>query len=180
LEWNRLRSVKIGRVEAVYGSGFCLRLYRRPELGEDPMSYISTLSRILSLNPGSKTIIFSLRLIDISKYIVDGRFIDIPADIPLPIDYHLKTLAVRAGLISKPVKGEAARAWAAVLKVLRESHGVRLSPFILDSIIWFIGHHSYMAGYEVDTSIDRIYNALNREVEYDMLRSLVSVLLGHR
>ncbi len=139
---NRLlRAQKIGRLRRLSSSGF-FKIRNPLSQYRDLGLLWRDLQRALNARPGSKTIVFAVKMA-YYVYLTAGLDPTVPKDLPIPVDLRIASISLTSGLvrvegddpinalISNPTVPQ--RGWAEV----SESSGIP-TP-ILDTILWVLG-----------------------------------------
>lgn len=104
------------------------------------------LSLSLESDPSSKTLVFSVKALDMASLVTRGRHLEVPDFMPIPVDAHVRDVALSSGIVRSADRGAIIRAWQLVMEAVRENMGDErgVSVFSLDSLVWQIG--SEMSG----------------------------------
>ena len=155
---RRSLQVKAARIRRIFDSGFAGWFIEKYEtLRRNPVVLWRRLSETLRSRMERKTMVFAMKAFDISHLICFGDYASFPWDIPIPVDFHIKNVTISSGLLRHYESDDSFRkAWAYVLKELKEKTGHNISLLRLDSIVWQLGKIMYASKYERKASMENI------------------------
>ncbi|MGC9152303.1 MAG: N-glycosylase/DNA lyase [Vulcanisaeta sp.] len=181
----RYRDSRIKRINNVCPKIINLKLTNY--LSNNDLSALwTTLAKILNASGDEKTIVFAVKM---AYYLgrACGHDINVPMDIPIPVDYRVTVITICSGLL--PIVGISVNAKGIAKEIMvrrrKEIQGIwneigRLSgipPLNLDSVIWVLG------GLLINSSFS-INNAIRKSVDLgiDMNDKVIRLLhlLGGR
>jgi len=154
----RMLQLKVARIRRIFNSGFARWLVENYDrLREEAMLLWRRLSETLRSGMERKTIVFAMKAFDISHLVCFGDYAKFPWDIPIPVDFHVRQVTISTGLLEGYGDDSAfRRAWALVLKRVRERIGGNVSLLRIDSLVWQVGRIMYESGYDRSLSAERI------------------------
>ena len=179
----RVRKIKCSRVEKFFNSGFAQYLWGKglDYLAENPKEVWYGLAGALNNRPQQKTIVFTMKVLDLITLIVKGCYAKFPPNIPIPLDMHVARMALTSGIVEHRWAGKLTstiveelmsrnpqvfrNAWAKVSQHVSEKIGKHISLLRLDSLIWQIGRKAYEAQYIRTLAKQKIKQYLAEEVK---------------
>lgn len=179
----RVRKIKCSRVEKFFNSGFAQYLWSTDfsYLAENPIVVWYRLAKTLNNKPYQKSIVFTMKVLDLITLIVKGRYANFPHNIPIPLDLHVARMALTSGIVEYHWVGKLTstiveelmsrnpqvfrNAWAKVSQHVSEKIGKHISLLRLDSLIWQIGRKAFEAQYIKNLAKQKIKQYLAEEVK---------------
>jgi len=86
-----------------------------------------------------KTVVLAVKIYDIFTLIVDGQYLELLTDIPIPCDLQVERVAAASGIVESEEKGPVMDAWARVMESVNEKLDRPVSMLRIDSIVWQAG-----------------------------------------
>jgi len=179
----RVRKIKCSRVEKFFNSGFAQYLWSMDfsYLAENPTKVWYKLAKTLNNKPYQKSIVFTMKVLDLITLIVKDRYAHLPHNIPIPLDLHVARMALTSGIVKHYEAGKLTssiveemmtqnpqifrNAWAKVSYHVSKKIGKHISLLRLDSLIWQIGRKAYEAHYTKNLAKQKIKQYLAEEVK---------------
>ncbi|MGQ4916065.1 MAG: N-glycosylase/DNA lyase [Candidatus Asgardarchaeia archaeon] len=137
----RLREQKLNRLKKLFDSGLIANMLKNPERYiQEPQTTWITIARILNNPPYAKTVVFSMKVLDLAHYVLKNRYLNFPSNIPIPLDLHVKAVAVYSGIVTfGATNAEIKKAWIQVLYEVNKKITPKTNLLRLDSVIWQAG-----------------------------------------
>ena len=141
--------IKTARIRRLFNSGFARWLISNyDELRMKPILLWRKLADILKTDMKRKTIVFAMKAFDLSHLICFGDYANFPPEIPIPVDFHIRNVTISSGLLKNyGSDDEVRKAWAMVLKNVREKRRRNITLLRLDSLVWQAGKIMYANSY---------------------------------
>jgi N-glycosylase/DNA lyase len=134
----RLREQKQNRLirmaENEFGEWF---LENHPDI--DPIQVWEKIADALETEMDRKTVVIGVKIYDIFNLVVNGRYLELPADVPIPCDLQVERVAMASGLTNTEDKSSVMEAWARVMQSVNEELEKPVSMLRIDSIVWQAG-----------------------------------------
>jgi len=161
----RSRKQKIRRIHLFTKSGLINEILRKglEEISSDPVWLWKELARTLGSPMKAKTIVFAMKLLDITSLIVLNKYAEFPIAVPIPLDFHITAMAIASGIVSynRPIdykwrevnsiktkhKSIFLEAWRLVAEVASYEMRRELPLLRLDSLIWQVSKISKKENY---------------------------------
>lgn len=105
----------------------------------DPDVVWEQLADSLETTKSKKTVVFAMKVYDIFRLVVDGEYLALPVDVPIPCDLQVKRVASAAGLVDSEDEDEVMDAWSAVMAQVNDELDRPVSMLRIDSIVWQAG-----------------------------------------
>ena len=154
------------RIRKLFERGFIRELLDNMESClANPVSTWENLASALENPSNAKTVVFSMKVFDLANLIVSGRYLDFPQNIPIPVDFHVRNVAIASGIVDIYESDDEVReAWLRVLEELNKHINPSVNLLRIDSIVWQVGKTAY------DTKFDeeRTKQALLKKLTGDM------------
>ena len=155
----RFNRAKRGRIARFFDSGFAEYLWNTAYryYHSRPREVWMRLAEAMRNRPQSKTIVFSVKVMDLVSLIVEKRYSNLPAEVPIPVDVHVARMAVYSGIVEGVPPGMLAeacgtrgnifrRAWGRVAEGVSAVTGRRVSVLRVDSLVWQLGNRTGNVG----------------------------------
>ena len=141
----RLRKNKIKRLRRLFDSGFISRMLKNYDRYIDnPFSVWLELARALNNPLKRKTVVFSMKVFDLIHLMLKGKYLDFPEDIPIPVDFHIRNVAISSGIVDENASDdEVRRAWMNVLREVNKCISPKINLLRIDSVVWQVGKIMY-------------------------------------
>ncbi|RKD86251.1 N-glycosylase/DNA lyase [Halopiger aswanensis] len=134
----RLRDQKQDRLVRMIDNGFGeWFLTQYPEV--DPYRVWEEIAEALETTMDKKTVVLAVKAYDEFNLIVNGEYLDLPTDVPIPCDLQVKRVARAAGIVEDESTGIVMDAWADVMDQVNAILERPVSMFRVDSIVWQAG-----------------------------------------
>jgi len=173
----RLRNTKIRRIHRLFDSGFVKYLWNEAYKYFDiePMKIWRKLALCMGSDMSSKTISFTMKILDLISLIVNGYYAYFPVDLPIPVDEHIARMSVYSGILmlnprpKTPTEiGSAAlrfrnlivRGWSEVARGVSSIISKRISIFRIDSLIWQLSKAASSVGYARHRAVEAMKKRL--------------------
>lgn len=173
---KRINSIKYkdkcSRIKSIFESGLASEIVENYDeirkqpglLWEKLASDISKMGKASDIRRkmSEKTVVVAIKAFDISHFICFGDYVELPGDIPIPVDFHVKQVTISAGLLEEyGSDDEFRKAWRMVFEKVREKIRGNINLLRLDSIVWQIGKIMYKNAYDRDLSVMEITDYLS-------------------
>ncbi|MEM0035067.1 MAG: N-glycosylase/DNA lyase [Desulfurococcus sp.] len=166
------RDDKSSRIKKIFESGLASKIVENyDEIKKKPGIIWEKLASVLSKTGKEsvirskmreKTIVFAMKAFDISHFICFGNYVELPEDIYIPVDFHVKQVTISAGLLKEYGSDDEFReAWRMVHEKVRGKIRGNINLLRLDSIVWQIGKIMYKNAYDRDLSVMEITDYLS-------------------
>ncbi len=160
---KRLRRQKIAVIER-YLKNYADQLWNRDYvyIRDKPENIWFELSRATNRSLDSKTIVFSMKILDLLSLIIFGEYSRFKRIEYLPLDFHVARLTLLSGIIEPIVQMAwplnemvqvltsqdryrvlVFKAWSRVAENITEAIGKQVSPLRIDSILWQLDKQIY-------------------------------------
>lgn len=140
----RFTSIKNGRLQRLFDSGFC-GWFLTSHQDTEPLTVWEELADGLENEMHKKTVVLAMKIYDIAHLVPHGEYLEIPYDIPIPCDLQVERVSQTSGLTSAEEPKRIMDAWATVMESVSEQVGHHISLLRIDSIVWqsgqIIGNH---------------------------------------
>jgi len=107
--------------------------------GVDPIRVWEELADALETTQEKKTVVLAMKIYDIFNLIVNGQYLALPTDVPIPCDLQVKRVARASGIVEDESTESVMQAWADVISRVNENLDKPVSMLRLDSIVWQAG-----------------------------------------
>lgn len=104
----------------------------------------------------SKTVVLAMKILDIHNLIVNDTYLDFPDNIDIPVDVHVKRVALFSGITSSTNAKQVRQCWAEVADQIEAELGANISLLRIDSVVFQLGQLISQAGFEPDDSRQKI------------------------
>lgn len=133
----RQRSGKKECIERVFNSGFLKRFAEKyEEYRRSPGDLWRDISSASWREPEMKTVVMAMKAFNIAHLVIYGEYANLPQEIPIPVDSHIKELAQSSGIVYDIGDRSVRAAWGKVAEKVSEKLGKKISIFQLDSLLW--------------------------------------------
>lgn len=135
---GRLRSQKKDRLVRMANNGFgewFIESY--PEV--EPLRVWEEIAAALETDKDKKTVAFAMKIYDIFNLVVNGEYLDLPVDLPIPCDLQVERVATASGITNSSDRDAVMAAWADVMKQVNAELDRPVSMLRIDSIVWQAG-----------------------------------------
>ena len=134
----RLREQKQNRLIRMAENGFGeWFLENYPDV--DPIRVWEEIAEALETEMDRKTVVIGVKIYDIFNLVVNGRYLELPTDVPIPCDLQVERVAVTSGLTDTEDKSSVMEAWARVMQSVNDELEKPVSMLRIDSIVWQAG-----------------------------------------
>jgi N-glycosylase/DNA lyase len=134
----RLQEQKRDRLIRMANNGFGeWFLNNHPDV--DPIRVWEEIARALETEMDRKTVVIGVKIYDIFNLVVNGKYLELPTDVPIPCDLQVERVAVASGLTDTEDKGSVMEAWARVMQSVNDDLEKPVSMLRIDSIVWQAG-----------------------------------------
>lgn len=121
----------------------------------------------------NKTVVLAMKILDIHNLIVNGAYLDFPDDIDIPVDVHVKRVALFSGITSSSEAEQVRRCWAEVADRIEAELGANISLLRIDSVVFQFGQLISQAGFDPVNSRQKIIkHAVNSGLSVDVAEQL--------
>lgn len=159
----RFRNTKIQRINKLFKSNFCRWLVENyDKLLADPVEVWKRLATDLGSGMYKKTIVFAMKVYDLVNLIVNNEYLPFPRDIPIPVDFHIRNMAISSGIVEYSTDDEVRHAWNLVSEKVSSLLNKNVNPLRIDSIIWQLGKIAYKNRLNRDDIPNAILNYLRK------------------
>ncbi len=151
----RFNRAKRGRIARFFDSGFAQYLWSTAYryYHSRPGEVWERLAEAMGNRPQSKTIVFSVKVMDLISLLAEKRYSSLPARMPIPVDIHVARMAVYSGIVRGTPPGSPAdvcgvrgnvfrEAWGRVAERVSAIAGRRISVLRIDSLVWQLGNRT--------------------------------------
>lgn len=104
----------------------------------------------------SKTVVLAMKILDIHNLIVNGAYLHFPDDIDIPVDVHVKRVAIFSGITSLSEAEQVRQCWAEVADQIEANLGANISLLRIDSVIFQFGQLISQAGFDPSDSCQKL------------------------
>lgn len=87
---------------------------------------------------------------------MNGAYLDFPDDIDLPVDVHVKRVALFSGITSSSEAEQVRRCWTEVADRIEAELGANISLLRIDSVVFQFGQLISQADFDPDDSRQKI------------------------
>lgn len=134
----RLRQQKKDRLDRMRQHGFGeWFLTHHPDV--DPILVWNELADSLEQTRDKKTVMLGMKIYDIFTLVTEGRYLELPVDVPIPCDLQVQRVAWASGIVENEEKGPVMEAWARVMSQVNSELDRPVSMLRIDSIVWQAG-----------------------------------------
>lgn len=134
----RLRDQKKDRLVRMLDNGFG-KWFLGGYPDHDPVHVWEEIAAALETTIDKKTVIFAMKVYDIFRLVVNGEYLNLPVDVPIPCDLQVVRVASASGIVDIEEKGKVMDAWADVMRRVNRELDRPVSMLRIDSIVWQAG-----------------------------------------
>jgi len=134
----RLRSQKKDRLIRMINNGFGeWFLENHPDI--EPLYVWEEIATALETTKDKKTVVFAMKIYDIFNLVVNGEYLDLPVDLPIPCDVQVERVATASGITDTDATDHVMDAWTQVMELVNTELDRPVSMLRIDSIVWQAG-----------------------------------------
>jgi len=170
----RSRNNKIKRLRRLFDSGFISRMLKNYDhYIDNPFSAWLELAKALNNPLKNKTVVFSMKVFDLIHFMLKGKYLDFPLDIPIPVDFHIRNVAISSGIIDENASDEEVRrAWMNILREVNKRISPKINLLRIDSVVWQVGKIMYENNFDKNRVRKKLVKLFVYEIEADEKTSL--------
>ena len=117
----RLKNQKKTRIEKLLKSNLADKILQEDfnKTISNPLLVWTEIAKALQAPMDRKTIVFSMKVLDIVSLIVKGEYANFPIRVPIPLNYHVTAMAIASGIVKTE---EISYEWNKVEKLQNQYH----------------------------------------------------------
>ena len=160
---------KVRRTTKLCRSHFIRDLLKNVKRYKEDTEFLwNCLASTLGTDKSRKTIVFSMKAFDLVNLILEGKYLEFPTDIPIPVDVHVRDVSIASGLISEYHNDqEIIDAWIKVLRKINTGINPKVNLLRIDSILWQAGKKISGVNFDKEYSKSTLFNYFTQEVNLE-------------